>query len=104
VLVLKRTSAADKLRAREGRAHDVFHKERKYILQNGWLQPLVDYEFNYLSQTPYPVINETGYNEKVDLELDENFSNLEALRKSLEKYDLALEEQERELEVIVLRR
>lgn len=102
VLVLKRTSGMDKLKAVPGRAPDAFDKNGKYIIHNGFIQPLVDYLFNYLSPLPFPVINQTGYEGNIDLELPADFSDLDGIRKALLNYDLALVEEEREMEVIVL--
>jgi thiol-disulfide isomerase/thioredoxin len=50
----------------------------------------------------YPIVNETGYEGKVDLTLVPDFKDIPSLRNQLNKYGLDLVEAERVLDVIVI--
>lgn len=53
--------------------------------------------------TGMPVIDETGYTQKIFLQLDENnYSNISLLRQSLKKFGLDIIRAEREVEMFVL--
>lgn len=54
-------------------------------------------------QTLPPIIDETNYSGKIDLDLNCNFSDLKALNKELEKYGLRLNEKEAMMETAIVR-
>jgi len=57
----------------------------------------------YLQNLPTPVINGTGITEPVNLDIEANLSDVNALRNALRSYGLDLIEEEREIEMIVMK-
>lgn len=84
---LVRTSKKDKLKTKEGKpggAWDHFG----FSLQN---YSGLDYflqQLEYYLQKELPLINKTGYEGKIDIELKANLSSIEELNKALAAYDL----------------
>ncbi|MEQ8469681.1 MAG: redoxin domain-containing protein [Marinoscillum sp.] len=54
-------------------------------------------------QLGMPVINTTGYNGNIDLEISGSLDNLEKVNQSIQKYGLQFVEQDHEIEVVVLK-
>ncbi len=50
-----------------------------------------------------PVINETGYKGRVDLEINAAVNNFDAINRELARYDLHFDKEEREIEFLVIR-
>jgi thiol-disulfide isomerase/thioredoxin len=105
VLVLKRTSAKDKLRSKalNGSQSDSYFTGDKYIIKYGWLGGILEYLVSS-NKSPFHIMDETGYNNRVDMVMDVDFQDLEKVRNSLKKYGLDLVKEERELEVIILKK
>lgn len=100
-LVLKKTSAADNLATKGGPPTDDFFK-KPALIRNKTLETLI-VALNVNDQlTPLPVIDETAYSGKVDLNLG-NISDLQTLKKALKRYNLELTEEERNLHMLVIR-
>lgn len=60
--------------------------------------------FKWFQLLPMPVLDETNYSGNVDIEINAKMSNVEEVRKELNKYGLDLEEQERTVDMLVLRK
>jgi hypothetical protein len=103
VLVLKRTSGVDKLRAVSGGTREVYEKEGVWVVRNAAWKGLVDIFFNTSSSLPHHVVDETGISGKVQLQLNMK-EGLASVRRSFQQYDLDLVEEEREIDVIVLKK
>ncbi|MBB6501660.1 hypothetical protein [Pedobacter cryoconitis] len=96
-LVLVRTSKIDKIRSSQigergydnnGQFRNVPIDRLSSLLYNAGLPPMVD---------------ETGYKDPVDLELKiTSWKDLPAIRKELQRYDLDLKEEKREVEMFVI--
>lgn len=100
-LVLKRTSTANNIATKGGTPIDDFFK-KPALIRNKTFETLI-VALNVNDQfTPLPVIDETAYKGKVDLNLG-NISDLQALKKALQRYDLELIEEERDLQILVIR-
>ena len=100
-LVLKKTSTANNIATKGGTPIDDFFK-KPALIRNKTLETLI-VALNVNDQfTPLPVIDETEYRGKVDLNLG-NISDLQALKKALQRYDLELIEEERDLQILVIR-
>lgn len=100
-LVLKQTSTADNLATKGGPPTDDFFK-KPALIRNKTLETLI-VALNVNDQlTPLPVIDETAYSGKVDLNLG-NISDLQTLKKALKRYNLELTEEERDLQMLVIR-
>jgi len=100
-LVLVRTSQKDKIKMNSQLKKSEKQVDPGLELKNATLQILVSY-FNQEVNIPF-VIDETGYDFKVDIELKISKSDdLERIRKALRNYDLDLLPVVRELEMLVL--
>lgn len=100
-LVLKRTTTEDKIKTKG---------VNKPYVQNAYFYGLYNEPFKYLVsdlrqyyQLSKPLIDETEYNGKVDIELDCKLSDIEQLNKELEKYGLKFFEEERDIDIVVIK-
>jgi len=101
-LVLVRTSNMDKLKSAGGKAEVHFDLYSAH-LQNTFLNQLTARLGGlYMQNSPIPIIEDAKYNGRVDLNIQANLSSLEAVNTALRQYDLKLEEQEREMEMLVV--
>ncbi|QOW10608.1 TlpA family protein disulfide reductase [Kaistella flava (ex Peng et al. 2021)] len=99
-LVLARTSKKDKISSKGAKMLSQ-SSDDQYRLQN---VPLI-YALNYFNEnlkTDLPVIDETGYTAHIDLNFS-NISDLKILQKELAAYDLALEEAERNILMLIIK-
>lgn len=101
-LVLERTTAVDKIKSKGGETH-ISVEPFEAVLVNSKLGFLVSQLNHFLQTLKMPVIDGTGYGESVDLKLETNITNVESLRKALQKYDLDLIEKDYEIEVLVIK-
>lgn len=99
-LVLKRTSSIDKLRTKEGPTRFSFSMTET-ILKNASLYKLVN-NLNALSTVSLPIVDDTGITGNVDLTMG-TISDVASIRKALSKYDLDLQEEEREIDMLIIR-
>lgn len=100
-LVLERTSISDKIRSDGGKPKSSFDPYGITMI-NTRITLLVS-QLNYLLQNrKMPVIDATGYSEGIDLLLDTNITDIESLRKALQKYDLDLVEKDYEIDMLVI--
>jgi thiol-disulfide isomerase/thioredoxin len=100
-LVLKRTTKEDKLKTKG---------INKPYQQNAYFYGLYNEPFSYFTgdlrqyyQLSYALIDETGYQGNVDLELNCKLSDLQQLNKELAKYGLTFAEEERDIDMIVIK-
>lgn len=100
-LVLRRTSDIDKITSKGGESiGDVL--KPPYQLRNVTLDYLLSALEATNDITSLPVIDETGYQGKVDLKFS-NFQGLKTIQKELSAYDLELVETEKELPMLVIK-
>ena len=99
-LVLKRSSATDKLATKGGEYRSSFPRTPS-VLQNAPLKDMVNM-LNGESGLDLPIIDETDYTGKVDLKVS-GIRSLEQLIKELAAYDLELVETVKDLEMMVVR-
>jgi thiol-disulfide isomerase/thioredoxin len=98
---LTRTSNADKLKT-TGEEHMVKFDFFGCTLHDALLTEFTDkLDFFYLQNSPLPVVDETGYMGKVDLEIEAKLSSIADLNQALEKYDLKFITVEKELDILV---
>lgn len=100
-LVLKRTSKTDKIKSRGGkstRASDAFSIK----LQNQPIRVLISLLTDFY-RASYPIYDETGLKEYIDIELICKITDVEALNKGLSKYDLQLSVEDRPTDVLIIR-
>lgn len=99
-LILVKTSDKDKIRSLGGPTKIIYDGELKG-LRNLSLRNLI-YWMNSFAKNP-PLFDETGYKQHVDIDLKINsWTDIPALRKALQAYDLDLKEEVRELDMFVL--
>jgi thiol-disulfide isomerase/thioredoxin len=114
-LVLIRTSRMDKLKSKGGVIKDNFRTEQKRVGPIDSIRYLTNKPFTIFveriaAKTQYgfhrPFRDSTGYSGNIDVEMDGRIldnTDLNALRKELNKYDLALVEKYCPLNVLVLK-
>ena len=56
-----------------------------------------------LGVSSHPLVDETGFTGKVDMDINASFTDISSLNKELKKYGLELKEQDRELKVLVIK-
>jgi thiol-disulfide isomerase/thioredoxin len=102
-LALVRTSSTDKLKSRNEKTSMVF-EGGSCQLKNSFLQSFI-LQLNavYLQYLPTPLIDLTGYNNKVDMILNCDLSDTKSLKDALKTYDLDLVERETTVEVLVIK-
>lgn len=100
-LILKRTSAKDKLKSKGEKPLTDTQNPFGYTLRNVSLGAWI-FQMNTLKRSKWFIVDETGYNQKVDLVTKSTISNLPALNKDLKKYDLELVAGIREFDYLVI--
>ena len=85
-----------------GSTPDTYVQEGRRIIENVRFPAIVNLLLNSPGYLPRPVVDETGFTGRADLELPFPFTGLPSFNRALETYGLCLEEATRELEVIVL--
>jgi thiol-disulfide isomerase/thioredoxin len=101
-LALVRTSQEDKIKTAGGKP-EVTKDDFSARFQNCYLRVFIARLQIPLQYHPLPLIDETGYTGKADLELNADFSSVDELNRELAKYDLRFEEKLAELEMLVIR-
>lgn len=102
-LILTRTSKEDKLKSKGGPAEATYNGFGCSIRNTHLSFFYAQLSVVYLQKSPIPLFNDTGYDGKVDMDINASLSNVKALNEALAKYDLALVEGEREIEMLVIR-
>jgi thiol-disulfide isomerase/thioredoxin len=102
-LALVRTSSVDKLRSTGG-TPALKITPFQAALHNAPLSELLRrLQVQYLQNSALPVIDATGYEGGVDLELEAKLYDVASLNKALARYDLAFVEKEAEADMLVIR-
>ncbi|MEJ7693181.1 TlpA disulfide reductase family protein [Daejeonella sp.] len=103
VLALVRTSAIDKIQTKGGTADYRFTGLQASMNNIGINMLTTQLSILFLQSLPMPIVNDTGYRGKVDLELNADLSDVKSINSELKKYDLQFIEKEKEVEVLVIR-
>lgn len=90
-LVLKRTSEQEKYISTGGISAANFSGLGCNLINSTFNVFTSRLEILYLQNYPYPILNGTGYNNRIDLRIDANLSDLNSINLQLAKYDLILE-------------
>lgn len=99
-MVLKRASGADKIQSKGGQMTvevDPIHAS----LRNAYLNHLTG-NMDMMNNGK-PVINDTGYKNRIDLEISAPLTDFEAINKELARYDLRFDKEIREIDFLVIR-
>jgi len=101
--VLVKKNALDRIKSKgKETVNNLWEKESPY-LQNGTMDLLVQ-RLNTLSLIKEPVLNETAYEGKIDIHFLEGLDNIKTIQKQLGRYGLALDQQQRVLNVLVIQK
>lgn len=102
-IILTRINSLDKLKTKGGTPNAKFSMIG-CKLQNKSLDLLIQMLQNYYMQTSdKPIIDESGYTNNVDLEINANLSSIEQLNKQLEPYGLRFIEAIRAVDILVIK-
>lgn len=102
-LVLVRTSEDDRL-ATKGGQPDIVTNSFTFKMTNQYLWKMIQRFYTYYFQLlPTPVIDESGYLGRVDIELTCNLSKVEDVNKELNRYGLKFVELERPLDMVIIK-
>lgn len=102
VLALVRTSAEDKLKTANAATVDE-HSDFYLKISNRPLYVFVEKLQAFFSKDgSLPVTNETGYKGRIDIELNCDMTDMNAVNKELGKYDLQLKEKQEEIEMLII--
>ncbi|WP_159477994.1 TlpA disulfide reductase family protein [Dyadobacter sp. 3J3] len=102
-LVLIRTSAADKLKAKSG-AFSETQDGLSLRIRSGTLSGFVTNlnVFN-MSSSPLPLVDRTGYTGNIDLDIEANMSDIRSLNSALARYDIQFIKKQIDLDMLVIR-
>jgi thiol-disulfide isomerase/thioredoxin len=102
VLALVKTSTLDKVRT-HGASFEYTLDGFEATLVNGFVETLLMH-FNgmTLHHLKTPVIDETGITDRIDISLKGNMSDVESIRKELQKYDLDLVYKTKTIDMLVI--
>ncbi len=101
-LVLVRTSKANKFYASAGKEVLRFDMT-SCTIQNGDMMILFRHLQRVFQNSGMPIINETGYEGKVNLAINANMANIGEINLEMKKYDLEFIEANRSVDVLVIR-
>jgi len=102
-LVLMRTSEDDKMETNNGE-EEVADNRYFLHLQNKSLQWLMwKLGAYYMQLSPLPFLDETSYTGNVDIDINADLSDVNAVNKELEKYGLQFKEAERDINMMVIK-
>ncbi|PRY09808.1 AhpC/TSA family protein [Pontibacter ummariensis] len=101
-LVLKLSGSPRKIKTKGGPQISTLYQPGPKRMRNAPLSFLVN---QLLSEEgiSYPVLDETGYSDPVDLDISSDLADLPALRRELQRYNLELVEEQRNIYVLVIR-
>jgi thiol-disulfide isomerase/thioredoxin len=104
VLVLVKTSGIDKIKSKGGRMENNatnFSVRLRNAPVSAFISKL---QSSYFKEDALPIGDETGYKEKVDIDISADLEDISAVNKELEKYDLKFVEKKRQIDMIVIRK
>ena len=102
-LALVRTSGADKLKTKGGPPGVNISPFACHLANSHLSQFLMRLDRQYLQNSRLPVIDQTGYTGRADLDFEAKMTDVAALNAGLKRYDLQLTEQEAETDMLIIR-
>jgi hypothetical protein len=101
-LVLERTSASDKLASKNGPVKTTFD-QAGCSLRNTSIKTLTGMlAVIYMQGSPMPVVDQTGYEGPVDLDLEADLTDVNQLNTALAKYDLRFVARDQPIELLII--
>lgn len=106
-LVLKRTDSIDHLQTKTAKGVTAYKASQdfdlNYYLENVPFSNFMRMLVFYNRKLSLPIIDDTGYKGNIDIALDTKLDNIAKLRTELRKYGLALVEEKKEVDMLVLK-
>ena len=102
-LALVRTTTDDKIRTRGAASRISFDTYSAKLINYPIYRLPLQMQAMYMQNSPYPIIDRTGYKQNVDIEINAPLNNLTAVNKELDKYGLKFEVMELPTEMIVIK-
>jgi thiol-disulfide isomerase/thioredoxin len=99
---LIRLNDSDKIHTKGGESSNRLNEINKWYLSNLPISRLTS-SLNDNKCLKFPVIDETGYTNNIDIKIQTNLNDFTIMRNELQQYDLDLIEKEMEIEVFVLK-
>ncbi|MFT3981192.1 MAG: TlpA disulfide reductase family protein [Ferruginibacter sp.] len=101
-LTLIRTSEVDKMKSKKS-VRRIVRTDSSFVIENETISKGLLERLRIVNASlSTPVIDETGYWEKIDLNLNCSLSDITSLKNELQKYDLDLVLEEKDLEMLVI--
>jgi thiol-disulfide isomerase/thioredoxin len=103
--VLIRTSTINRIASKGGKPEMEIDNDKNLIhIRNNTLNSFMMFWQSFqMYHTPTPIIDETGYNMPVDLEIQSNIRDIASLNQALQKYDLEFKLTDRDLDMIIIK-
>jgi len=102
VYALVRTDTLTRFVAKGGAFELKYHADGINMAGGSFDQLIMLLEKTFYSNTPYTLINETGYSGKVDLDLATNFKDVKLVNEQLGRYGLQFIATEREVKKLII--
>ncbi|MBE9462121.1 TlpA family protein disulfide reductase [Dyadobacter subterraneus] len=103
VLALVRTSQMEKFKSKTNVFSERYQNFAYHLRHSSMEVFVMGLENHYMARSPWPLVNQTGYEGKIDLDLELDFSDIDSVKKALAPYDLTLEEKFLDMPVLVIK-
>ena len=101
-LVLIRTSDTDNMETAGGKPSADFDAFGCHIRNKSLALFFSQLQVKFMQNSPLPMINETNYHKKVDMDIDAKLNDLSLVNKALEKYHLKFIKAYRGINILVI--
>jgi len=102
VLALVRTSEIDKLSTKNGMRRNKYTRYSIDLNNTSLSRIIGGFQGGFINSKPMPIQNRTNFKGKVDIFIECDLKDIDAVNRELAKYDLKLMEQMDEVEVVVI--
>lgn len=100
--VLQRTSTIDKIGTKGGEPLESSDGFNRMVKNESIKTFLSRFQFYYLQMSKHPIVDGTNYKGNVDIDITCKLSDIDAINKELEKYDLKLVKKEFPIDMVVI--
>lgn len=102
--ILKRTSTQDLIGTKGGKEEVVDNRYFLHLKNASFNWIMLKLAGFYMQLSAEPILDEAGYDGKVDIDIDADLSDLSAVNDQLKKYDLQFVEADRNIKMMVISR
>jgi len=103
VLALIRTSKSDKIKSASEHYSDSYDGFTYRLRRSKLAHFVIGLNGMYMQSSPMEIVDQTGYEDYADLDLEVKFSDLQSVNSALSRYDLKLVEKTEPREILVIR-